>query len=103
MSHVCAKCSRLNPADALFCYHDGAPLNPHAPRRQAWQFPAPFVFPSGHACSTFDEFAVGCHQNWSDAREMLRRGYFETIMVNLGRADLAMAASAIGKQDDHDL
>lgn len=103
MAHVCAKCSRLNPADASFCYHDGAPLNQHAPRSQAVRFPVPFVFPSGYACSTFDEFAVGCQQNWADAREMLRRGYFETLMVNVGRGDLAMAASTVGKQDDHDL
>jgi len=61
MPLVCRICSRVNPADALYCYHDGAVLNGHPGGGAgpvligACQFHNPFVFPSGRRCRSFVE------------------------------------------------
>src|SRR5207302_631443 len=79
MVQTCPRCCRTNPVEALFCYHDGNPLGngrsgdgPRAlvePARR--RFPMPFVFPSGRACHSFDELALGCFDDWPAALELV--------------------------------
>src|SRR5262245_60349150 len=74
---TCPSCSRVNPDDALFCYHDGRPLGDPSRRARAvdpsrQRFPMPFVFPGGRACHTFDELALACHDQWESARDLLQ-------------------------------
>ena len=88
MSLVCAQCSRVNPPDAAYCYHDGAalagrsggPINPGSAL-----FPTPFVFPSGTACRNFDHLAITCQQNWSAALDLLKQGFLASFFGGLGR------------------
>ena len=54
--------------------------------------PREFVFSSGRRCKTYDEFVQGCHQEWGDARDLLRRGSFGQFFAGAGRLDLAKAA-----------
>src|SRR5262245_14758240 len=105
MSRVCRQCSRINPADASYCYHDGAvlagqrggPINAgSAP------FPNQFVFPSGQICKNFDQLALACQHNWQTALDMLKQGFLGTFFGGLGRADLAMAALEASRFPDCD-
>jgi hypothetical protein len=107
MVQTCRKCSRVNPADAAYCYFDGMVLDGHAraggngPVRTGTQlFPQQFVFPTGLVCRTFNELAVACHENWSAAVGLLRQGYLENFLGGLGRADLARAAQEAARYPD---
>ena len=102
MSLVCAQCSRVNPPEAAYCYHDGAalagraggPINPgSAP------FGNPFVFPNGQACRNFDQLAMTCQQNWSAALDLLKQGFLAAIFGGLGRVDLALAGGFDGQEN----
>jgi len=106
MAQVCRQCSRINPADAAYCYHDGVPLGRHdgsGPIQAGAQtFPSQFVFPSGQVCKNFDQLALACHENWSAAVEMLKQGYLGAFFGGLGRADLAAAAIEAAQFPDSD-
>jgi hypothetical protein len=104
MVQTCARCRRSNPAEALFCYHDGSPLanGDRTGRAARLRFPTPFVFPSGRACHSFDEFALNCLNEWPAARELLEQGVFEGFFFGLGRADLAAAAREARLEPDRD-
>ena len=57
MTHRCHECSRLNPAEATFCYFDGVVLNGRNAAAgsidfSSWAFPSPFVFPGGQQWRT---------------------------------------------------
>jgi hypothetical protein len=103
MSLVCVQCSRANPADAAYCYHDGAalagrtsgPVNPGAA-----PFSTPFVFPNGQACRNFDQFAIACQHHWPAALDLLREGFLASYFGGLGRADLAVAAQEAARFPD---
>src|SRR5262245_9472872 len=103
---TCPRCSRLNPAEALFCYQDGAPLGDHSrrlgadPARQ--RFPMPFVFPSGQACHSFDELTLAIQDDWDAARGLLAHGVFTGFLAGLGRGDLALAAREAARLPDQD-
>src|SRR5262249_15324104 len=93
------------PAQALFCYFDGAPLGDpsrrHAdPARQ--RFAMPFVFPSGRRCHSFDELALACLDNWNEAKTQLQHGVLAGFLAGLGRADLAQAAREASRFPDRD-
>src|SRR3984893_6465749 len=105
MALVCAQCSRVNPPEAAYCYHDGAalagrsggPINPgSAP------FGNPFVFPNGQACRNFDQLAMNCQHNWSAALDLLKQGFLAPFFGGLGRVDLALAAQEAAKFPDPD-
>jgi hypothetical protein len=103
----CKRCSRLNPAEALFCYHDGATLGD--PSRRAGltdpsqaRFPMPFVFPSGQVCSSFAELALAAHSRWDEAREQLHNGVFASFFAVMGRPDLAATARELAAEPDGD-
>jgi hypothetical protein len=107
MAQTCTKCSRANPADAVYCYYDGMVLNGHgraggpvAVGSQA--FASPFVFPSGKACRNFNELALACQGDWDAARELLQQGFLGNFLGGLGRIDLAMAAKQAATFPDHD-
>src|ERR1700693_1369427 len=107
MAVTCPKCRRANPAEATYCYFDGSVLsNGHAasgpinPATAA--FPMPFVFPSGHTCHNFDQLALGCPNNWSTARDLVRQGMLKGFLGGLGRADLALAAEEAARYPDKD-
>src|SRR5262245_55515503 len=105
MPHTCRTCSRLNPGDALYCYHDGTALDGHGRHDGPMQagalpFRSPFVFPSGTSCRNFDDLVLACQQNWSSACEMLEQGYLERFLGGMGRADLALAAREAARSPD---
>ncbi|HEV3262805.1 MAG TPA: hypothetical protein VG013_38580 [Gemmataceae bacterium] len=108
MPQTCSKCSRVNPAEASYCYYDGMVLggNGHhgayaGPINTGTQpFHNQFVFPTGQVCRNFDQLALACHENWSAAAELLRQGYLETFLGGLGRADLAQAAREAARFPD---
>lgn len=106
MSQVCRQCSRINPADASYCYHDGAILAGHTGsgpiNAGSAPFPNQFVFPTGQICKNFDQLALACQQNWSTALDMLKQGFLGTFFGGLGRADLAMAAMEAARFPDAD-
>ncbi len=93
MALVCQHCSRTNCADARFCYFDGASLLGNAgPERARKTFLAPFVFPTGETCNTYDEFAHGCQRHWNVALDLLHKGFLQNFFGGLGRLDLVAAA-----------
>jgi hypothetical protein len=105
MVQTCRSCSRLNPAEAAFCFYDGTALPgrgrhaaPVAPGTQ--RFPNPFIFPSGRACGSFDELALACREYWDEACKMLRQGYLERFLGGLGRGGLALAAREAARFPD---
>ncbi len=108
MPLVCRNCSRINPAEANYCYFDGAVLDGrgHASGPIAFgaqPFHSPFVFPSGRHCRNFDELLLACYSEWEAARDLLREGYLESFFGALGRADLALAAKQAVRAADADL
>jgi hypothetical protein len=88
---VCPRCQRANPAGSVYCYFDGATLQPGADGARA-RLAEEFVFPSGRRCRTFDELAQGCQEEWPAARDLLRQGGFQRFFSGIGRHDLARAA-----------
>jgi len=107
MPLVCRSCARVNPPEARYCYHDGAPLDGHAHGAGplaigAQRFHNPFVFPSGKNARSFDELVLTCEANWSEAQEVLQQGYLEGFLAALGRADLARTARLAAKAADAD-
>jgi hypothetical protein len=106
MPHVCRACSAVNPDMARYCHHDGAALEGAGETGPiavgARPFLAPFVFPSGKKCNSFNELTRACETGWEEAREMLSRGFFEAFLAGVGRADLAMAARRSAQESDAD-
>jgi hypothetical protein len=105
MSLVCGQCSRVNPAEAAYCYFDGAALAGRAGgpiNAGSAPFPNHFVFPNGLACRNFDQLALACQQYWSAALDLLKQGYLGSFFGGMGRIDLAMAAQDAAKFPDLD-
>lgn len=107
MIQTCAKCSRVNPNDAIYCYYDGFVLGGH--NRDggpvaigSMPFNSPFVFPDGHACRSFNELARACNLRWNEASNLLQKGLIESFLTGLGRLDLVMAAQEARKFPDPD-
>jgi hypothetical protein len=101
----CRICQRVNPAEALFCYHDGVPLDAEGRgpiAAGAQPFFAPFVFPSGRSCRSFDEMVLACEDEWEGAKTVLHKGYFESFLSALGRLDLAEVARQAARSPDRD-
>ena len=102
---TCNRCSRVNPRYGVYCFACGVALD-HTDRQAiaigSRPFPTPFVFPSGTSCRTFDELASACQNDWAEARELLRGGYFESFLAGMGRLDLAQAAKQAARFPDAD-
>src|SRR5437868_7195335 len=97
MAQTCGKCSRANPANAVYCYYDGFVLAGHSRNGGpvavgAQTFARPFVFPNGRQCRNFNELALACVEEWDAARDLLRQGYLASFLGGLGRMDLVAEA-----------
>ena len=108
MVQTCTKCSRANPAEAVYCYHDGFVLGGHERRGGpvavgAQAFASPFVFPTGRSCRSFNELALACQEEWAAARDLLRQGVFRQFLATAGRLDLARVAQEAMTQADPDI
>jgi hypothetical protein len=90
MVQVCPRCHRPNPAHAVYCYNDGAVLNPAA--APAGLLARPLVLPSGQNCRTLEDLAAGLRQSWDEARQMIADGSLAQFLRENGRLDLARAA-----------
>jgi hypothetical protein len=106
MAQTCTKCSRPNPAEAVFCFFDGSVLDGHGRHGPvavgSQPFQTSFVFPTGRTCRCFDELAIACQEDWVAARELLHKGYLETFLAGLGRKDLSQAAREAARFPDPD-
>jgi hypothetical protein len=105
MALVCAQCSRVNPPEAAYCYHDGTALAGRAGgplNAGSALFPTPFVFPGGHTCRNFDQLAITCQHNWHAALDLLKQGFLASFFGGLGRVDLAVVAQEAAKFPDPD-
>ncbi|MBY0528113.1 MAG: hypothetical protein K2R98_32250 [Gemmataceae bacterium] len=106
MIHTCRHCSRINPADARYCYYDGIALTnghgePAGPLQVSAQaFPNPIVLPSGQVCQNFDQLALACWKDWKGAIEALKEGDLANFLSGIGRADLAKAAREAARAVD---
>jgi hypothetical protein len=106
-AQVCTKCSHANPADAVYCYFDGALLQGHGGNGgpvKAGQIPfaTPFVFPNGQTAQNMDQLAMAFQNNWQMAKDLLKQGFLVGFFGGLGRADLAMAAREAAQFPDED-
>jgi hypothetical protein len=110
MSQTCRDCSRVNPAEAAYCYYDGVQLNGRddlPPDGSSisfsnWVFPNPFVFPSGETCRNFPQLARVCRKNPQGAADVLAQGFLESFLGSLGRVDLALAAREAARHPDRE-
>ena len=106
MSKKCPHCSRTNPADAGFCYFDGNSLSGNLQsgpvQAGTLMFAHPFVFPNGEACRNFNQFVIGCQNNWVQAREFFQQGILERFLQGMGRLDLAQNAKQAAQALDAD-
>jgi hypothetical protein len=104
MRQLCQQCARANPPEAVYCHFDGVALEgrgaggPVAVGSQP--FAAPFVFPGGRTCRSFDELALGCLAEWDAAIVLLADGSLEHFLDAVGRADLAEAAREAARFPD---
>jgi hypothetical protein len=67
-----------------------------------FRFVAPFIFPSGWACWTFDELALACQDDWQAGVELLQSGALAAFLSGIGRDDLASAAREAARFPDPD-
>src|SRR5262249_36843357 len=105
MPLVCGQCSRVNPPEASYCFHDGTPLAGRGGgpiNAGAALFPNQFVLPDGFACRNFDQLAMACQSNWQAAVGLLQQGYLASFIGGMGRVDLAMAAQEAANYPDVD-
>src|SRR5262249_114244 len=98
---ICPRCQRANPELAAYCYFDGYELRGPTDGA-AFRMPSEFVFPSGRRCGTYDDFAQGCQEEWSSARDLLHRGEFGRFFGQGGRADCVRAAADANAQGSPD-
>jgi hypothetical protein len=98
----CPRCQRPNPETAQYCHFDGTELR-GGHNAGGQRLHQEFVFPSGRRCSTFDELAQACQDDWASARELLRQGAFARYFSSVGRMDLARAAQESMGQANPDI
>lgn len=103
----CPTCSKINPADARYCFYDGRPLSKERQdgplQLGTMPFPMPFCFADGQRCDNFNQLALACSERWDEARSLLAEGYWPTFFGGIGRLDLAVAAKQAAGQSDRDL
>ncbi len=107
MTIQCPTCSKVNPANATYCYYDGRALTkvsqigPRSPGTMP--FLTPFSFPDGQRCGNFDQLALACDLHWNDARTFLVDGIWCSFFNKIGRHDLASAAAQAANEADRDV
>src|SRR5207245_1152347 len=100
---MCPRCHRPNPDMAVFCHHDGTELRSGQPGGGSTKLLKEFAFPSGKRCTTFDDLAQACQDDWTSARELLRKGTFVKFFSSVGRMDLARVAQESMGQANPDI
>jgi hypothetical protein len=107
MASQCPACSRINPADAYYCYYDGRPLAKEGLQGPmhvgSMPFPMPFYFGDGQACANFNQLALACDERWDEAKGLLADGFWPTFFGGIGRLDLAAAAKRAAAEPDLDV
>jgi hypothetical protein len=102
----CTLCSRLNPVEAYYCFHDGAPLFKDLQQLPlnvgSLPFPTPFCFADGRSCINFNQLALACNTHWEEAGQLLAEGFWPTFFGTIGRLDLAAAARQAAKEPDRE-
>jgi hypothetical protein len=103
----CPTCSRVNPANASYCYYDGRGLHEAALNGPLGlgtrPFPLPFSFSDGHGCSNYNQLVLACDRRWNEARTYLVNGTWKSFFGAIGRADLAILAALSANQGDPDI
>jgi hypothetical protein len=103
----CPACSKVNPADAAYCYYDGRGLAAGSPPQPVGlgtaPFPLPFCFPDGQSCANFNQLALACDERWNEARGLLTQGIWQSYFSSIGRLDLAAAARQAAAEPDLDV
>jgi hypothetical protein len=100
---ICPRCQNTNPDEAAYCYFDGFSLHEPGSVPALSRLPHDFVFPSGRHCRTYEELALGCHEEWDTARGLLKEGAFRHFLTAAGRLDLARAADEAVANADADI
>ncbi len=104
MAQTCKRCRRVNPREAVYCYHDGALLDGGAGGAAidvgALPFSVPFILPTGSTCRTFNELALACHAAPKAAFDLLRDGHLESCLSPQRRAHQARAAHLAARAAD---
>jgi hypothetical protein len=103
----CPTCSKVNPADAVYCYYDGRSLKAGGPEGPVGlgtsPFPLPFCFADGQSCANFNQLALACDERWGEARRLLAEGIWHAYFASIGRLDLAAAARQAAAEPDLDV
>jgi hypothetical protein len=103
----CRTCSRVNPANAAYCYYDGTGLTEAALKGPlglgTHPFPLPFSFSDGQGCANYNQLVLACDQRWSEARRYLVNGTWQSFFGTIGRTDLAALATEAARQTDPDI
>jgi hypothetical protein len=110
MVQLCKQCRRVNPPEAVYCWHDGVRLEHRAGGDGVADggaidvgtqpFTAPFVFPSGTRCGNLQQLAEACHREREEIFPLFQEGYLEAFLAAQGRSDLAGAARAAARAAD---
>jgi tetratricopeptide (TPR) repeat protein len=106
MPTPCRICSRINPAEANYCFFDGVflqgsqLLGPADVAQTA--FARPFDFPTGESCQNFDQLALTCQQHWKETWELLKNQSLANFLGQVGRADLIGVARHAAAEADPD-
>ena len=107
MHTQCPTCSKINPANAAYCYYDGRALiqaGLKGPLKLGTRpFSMAFSFPDGQGCANFNQLVLGCDQRWNEARSFLLNGTWESFFASIGRHDLAALAMQSAKELDPDI
>jgi tetratricopeptide (TPR) repeat protein len=106
MPTPCRICSRINPAEANYCFFDGVFLQGSqllGPENVAQTpFARPFEFPTGDSCQNFDQLALTCQQHWKETWELLKNQALANFLGQVGRADLIGVARHAAAEADPD-
>src|SRR5436305_2067307 len=74
----CPTCSRVNPANAIYCFYDGRSLGeagqPEPVGLGTRPFPLPFSFSDGQGCTNYNQLVLACDRRWGEARTNLLNG-----------------------------
>ena len=107
MVQTCSKCSRANPADAVYCYYDGLVLGGHSAQRRPRRRRRPGVrqpvrLPHRQDLPQLQRAGPGLPGRLERRPRPAKQGYLETFLGGLGRIDLVMAAKEAAKFPDRD-
>jgi len=107
MTIHCPTCSRVNPANAAYCFYDGGALGKAAQMGPVGfgtrPFPLPFSFSDGQGCANYNQLVLACDRRWKEACANLGNGTWLAFFSTIGRADLASLAIQAAKETDPDI